>query len=255
METTPAPFLRERLIRLFQTLDTPRDKRNPYLEPELCAFPNTNGGLFKTGTTGVSPVGNVNGQDARSPSIDDIPPLTDDIRQLLIGSSQFDWHDITPTVFGALFESTLNPETRRAGGMSYTSVENIHKVIDPLFLPALEKHFEEICNCESAKMCKCENMEMTKGESFSHLHNSTFHNPIISHCRRDSGENSSPCRTKSPRSPSSIPPSVPATSSRKPTSASAVWKTASSPRCSKGRPSLTSAFQSRCRSRSSTAWR
>ena len=68
---------------------------------------------------------------------DDIPPLTEEIRQLLIRSSDFDWRDISPTIFGALFESTLNPVTRRAGGMVYTSVENIHKVIDPLFLGEL----------------------------------------------------------------------------------------------------------------------
>ena len=125
LENTPAPFLRERLIRLFQVLDTPPDKRNPYLEPELCAFPYTNGGLF------------------RNAAESDIPPLTDAIRQLLIGASQFDWREITPTIFGALFESTLNPETRRAGGMVYTSVENIHKVIDPLFLNDLTRRVNE----------------------------------------------------------------------------------------------------------------
>ena len=124
MENTPAPFLRKRLIDLFQALDTPPDKRNPYLEPELCAFPYTNGGLF------------------RDAAESDIPPITDDLRQLLIGASQFDWRDITPTIFGALFESTLNPVTRRAGGMVYTSVENIHKVIDPLFLDDLTRRVE-----------------------------------------------------------------------------------------------------------------
>ena len=124
IEATPAPFLRERLIRLFQTLDTPTDKRNPYLDAELCAFPYTNGGLFHNAAES------------------DIPPITDDLRQLLIGASQFDWRDITPTIFGALFESTLNPVTRRSGGMVYTSVENIHKVIDPLFLDDLTRRVE-----------------------------------------------------------------------------------------------------------------
>lgn len=124
LENTPSLFLRERLIRLFQTLDTPTDKRNPYLDAELCAFPYTNGGLFHNAVES------------------EIPPITDDLRQLLIGSSQFDWHDITPTIFGALFESTLNPVTRRAGGMVYTSVENIHKVIDPLFLDDLTSRVE-----------------------------------------------------------------------------------------------------------------
>ena len=121
VEASDARRLRIDLQRLFHTLDTPTDKRDPYLEPELCAFPYTNGGLF------------------RNAAENDIPPLTEEIRKLLIGASQFDWRDITPTIFGALFESTLNPVTRRAGGMVYTSVENIHKVIDPLFLNDLTR--------------------------------------------------------------------------------------------------------------------
>ena len=147
-EATPAPFLRERLKKLFEILDTPPDKRDPYLEPELCVFPYTNGGLFKC--CQCENIANSNSQletgniSTFSHALDDIPPLTEEIRKLLIGASQFDWRDITPTIFGALFESTLNPVTRRAGGMVYTSVENIHKVIAPLFLSALEKRFEEI---------------------------------------------------------------------------------------------------------------
>jgi len=121
VEASDARRLRIDLQRLFHTLDTPTDKRDPYLEPELCAFPYTNGGLF------------------RNAAANDIPLLTEEIRKLLIGASQFDWRDITPTIFGALFESTLNPVTRRAGGMVYTSVENIHKVIDPLFLDDLTR--------------------------------------------------------------------------------------------------------------------
>ena len=154
IENTPAPFLRERLKKLFEILDTPLNKRDVYLEPELCVFPYTNGGLFKccqceivansnsqleTGNIGT---GNTSTLATFSP--DDIPPITDDIRQLLIGASQFDWRDITPTIFGALFESTLNPVTRRAGGMVYTSVENIHKVIAPLFLSDLTRRVNEV---------------------------------------------------------------------------------------------------------------
>ena len=132
LNETPAKFLRDRLLRLFRALDTPdgsngtKNERDPYLEPEIAAFPYTNGGLFR----GVS--------DA------EIPPLDDDIKELLIKSADFDWRDISPTIFGALFESTLNPETRRAGGMVYTSVENIHKVIDPLFMNDLTAELEAI---------------------------------------------------------------------------------------------------------------
>ena len=83
----------------------------------------------------------------------EIPPFTDEIRTLLLekASADFDWSDISPTIFGAVFESTLNPETRRSGGMHYTSLENIHKVIDPLFLDNLNKEFEEICGIAVAK--------------------------------------------------------------------------------------------------------
>ena len=126
LKTSEARNLRRALLTLFRTLDTPEGERDPYLEPELAAFPYTNGGLFR----GVS--------DA------EIPPLDDEIRELLVKSSDFDWRDISPTIFGALFESTLNPETRRAGGMVYTSVENIHKVIDPLFMNDLKAELESI---------------------------------------------------------------------------------------------------------------
>ena len=126
LKSTEARNLRRALLTLFRTLDTPEAERDPYLEPEIAVFPYTNGGLFR----GVS--------DA------EVPPLDDDIKELLIKSSDFDWRDISPTIFGALFESTLNPETRRAGGMVYTSVENIHKVIDPLFMNDLTAELESI---------------------------------------------------------------------------------------------------------------
>ena len=119
LKNTEAKNLRRSLLTLFRILDTPESERDPYLEPEIAVFPYTNGGLFK--------------------DVDEaeIPPLDDEVKELLIKSSDFDWRDISPTIFGALFESTLNPVTRRAGGMVYTSVENIHKVIDPLFLGEL----------------------------------------------------------------------------------------------------------------------
>lgn len=122
-----ADQMRQAVIDLFNVLDTPEDKRDPYLPENLLAFPYVNGGLF----------GN-----------DDIvvPQFTDDIRLdlLLEASQKFDWSGISPTIFGAAFESTLNPATRRAGGMHYTSIENIHKVIDPLFLDDLRAELAEI---------------------------------------------------------------------------------------------------------------
>ena len=124
LKNTEAKNLRRSLLTLFRVLDTPESERDPYLEPEIAAFPYTNGGLFR----GVDEA--------------EIPPLDDEIKELLVKSSNFDWREISPTIFGALFESTLNPETRRAGGMVYTSVENIHKVIDPLFLDDLTRRVD-----------------------------------------------------------------------------------------------------------------
>lgn len=123
--------LRKALIDLFRVLDTKPQDRDPYLKddnPDLAAFPYVNGGLFSD-------------EDI------EIPPFTDEIRDLLLvkASENFDWSEISPTIFGAVFESTLNPETRRSGGMHYTSIENIHKVIDPLFLNELKGELDEIC--------------------------------------------------------------------------------------------------------------
>ncbi len=119
--------LRKVLIELFQVLDTKPEERDPYLDKKLAAFPYVNGGLFADEHI-------------------EIPNFTDEIRDLLLSkaSDNFNWSDISPTIFGAAFESTLNPETRRKGGMHYTSIENIHKVIDPLFLNELNREFEEI---------------------------------------------------------------------------------------------------------------
>ena len=117
---------RQALIDLFHILDTDQG-RDPYLDEDLLAFPYVNGGLFSDESV-------------------IIPRITDDIIDLLLrqASEDFDWSQISPTIFGAVFESTLNPETRRSGGMHYTSLENIHKVIDPLFLDGLKAEFDQI---------------------------------------------------------------------------------------------------------------
>ena len=118
--------LREALLSLFEVLNTEANKRNPYLKEELKAFPYVNGGLFD---------GNI-----------EIPRLNAEFKTLLLekASEDFDWTEISPTIFGGVFESTLNQETRRKGGMHYTSVENIRKVIKPLFLDELQYEFEKI---------------------------------------------------------------------------------------------------------------
>ena len=114
------------LIHLFDVLNTPVNERDPYLDDTLKKFPFVNGGLFAGAI--------------------EIPNFTPEIKNLLLdeASSSFNWAGISPTIFGAVFESTLNPVTRRAGGMHYTSIENIHKVIDPLFLDDLRTEFQTV---------------------------------------------------------------------------------------------------------------
>ena len=119
--------MRRAIIDLFNVLNTRPENRDKYLEAELKAFPYVNGGLFDDDHV-------------------EIPPFNDEIKEILLekASLRIDWSGISPTIFGAAFESTLNPETRRSGGMHYTSVENIHKVIDPLFLDDLRAEFDSI---------------------------------------------------------------------------------------------------------------
>ena len=135
----PANHIRRALIDLFGILNTPLEFRDPYTDPVLAHFPYVNGGLF--GKTTVE----THGRASLQPDIE-IPNFTEEIKQLLLqkASADFDWNEISPTIFGSLFESTLNPETRRKDGMHYTSIENIHKVIDPLFMDELETEFRGI---------------------------------------------------------------------------------------------------------------
>ena len=121
-----AKDMRRALCDLFDVLKTPTEKRSKYLQDDLKAFPYTNGGLFEEAI--------------------EIPQFTEELKQVLLANASldFDWSEISPTIFGAVFESTLNPETRRSGGMHYTSIENIHKVIDPLFLNDLRHELDEI---------------------------------------------------------------------------------------------------------------
>lgn len=126
MKQYDSKLWRKALIDLFHVLDTKPEDRDPYMEDDLAAFPYVNGGLFAE-------------EDI------EIPKITDEIATLILNNGcGFDWSEISPTIFGAVFESTLNPETRRSGGMHYTSITNIHKVIDPLFLDDLKSELEEI---------------------------------------------------------------------------------------------------------------
>lgn len=139
-------LMRDNLIKLFKTLDTKEEDRDPYLEDDLNQFPYVNGGLFSNKNI-------------------EIPKFTDEIKSTLLAkaSDEFDWSEISPAIFGAVFESTLNPETRRSGGMHYTSIENIHKVIDPLFLDDLR---DKLNKAESIKNEKIRNDELRKFQEY-----------------------------------------------------------------------------------------
>ncbi|MBQ8782616.1 MAG: class I SAM-dependent DNA methyltransferase [Clostridia bacterium] len=155
IKSFPAREMRKALIELFKILDTKPEDRDPYEDELLASFPYVNGGLFADENI-------------------EIPQMNDTIRDLLLrkASEDFDWSAISPTIFGAVFESTLNPETRRSGGMHYTSIENIHKVIDPLFLDELKEEFEEICSI------KVDKTRIDKLEAFrTKISNLTFLDP------------------------------------------------------------------------------
>ena len=146
---------REALKSLFKMLDTKYENRDEYESEKLLAFPYVNGGLFSD-------------ENVLIPQFDE--NILDTI--ILQVSRGFDWSDISPTIFGAVFESTLNPDTRRSGGMHYTSIENIHKVIDPLFLDELKEEFANI------KGIKIEKQKRTKLDNFQNkLASLTFFDP------------------------------------------------------------------------------
>ena len=128
---------RDALIKLFDILDQEESKRDPYQSEDLLAFPYVNGGLF-----------------AKEDVI--IPRLNEEIIDIILNkaSANFDWSKISPTIFGGVFESTLNPDTRRSGGMHYTSIENIHKVIDPLFMDEIRYEFNEAVSYKAANTKK-----------------------------------------------------------------------------------------------------
>ena len=127
LKNIPATGIRQALKRLFQALDTEVAGRDPY-DTDIKNFPYVNGGMFR--------------------EVTEIPNFTEEMKAFMLDevSAKVDWSHISPTIFGGIFESTLNPETRRTGGMHYTSPENIHKVIDPLFLDDLKAELVAICN-------------------------------------------------------------------------------------------------------------
>ena len=129
----PAEVLHYKLKDLFVALGT-NNRNGLFVDPKAKEFKYVNGGLFNDTTINV-------------------PPITPKVKDLLVGeaSDKLDWKEISPTIFGSMFESTLNPQTRHDGGMHYTSVDNIHKVIGPLFLDDLKDELEDILRIGTTK--------------------------------------------------------------------------------------------------------
>ena len=112
------------LAQLFEVLDTPEDERSTALDEDLARFPYINGDLFK--------------------GLLSIPSFDASMRKTLLATCQFDWSNISPAIFGALFQWVMDPEVRHAQGVHYTTEKNILKVIEPLFMDDLRAEFERL---------------------------------------------------------------------------------------------------------------
>ena len=112
------------LAQLFQVLDTPENERTAALDEDLSRFPYVNGALFK--------------------GMLRIPSFNSAMRQALLDACLFDWSNISPAIFGALFQSVMNPQQRRKQGVHYTTEKNILKVIEPLFLDDLRTEIKRL---------------------------------------------------------------------------------------------------------------
>lgn len=128
VESLPADWLGQGLRSLFDWVDKDAEARGKaYPTPTLKEFPYIDGGLFH--------------DDVPVPTVDE------DFKQALLNMGHtFDWSDISPVIFGSLMEETLSHDERRQGGMHYTSPENIHKLIDPLFLDELKQELQTLLN-------------------------------------------------------------------------------------------------------------
>jgi len=119
------------LQRLFETLNTPENKRQKSLDEELAQFPYINGALFE--------------RPAR------IPSFNSAMRKALISACEFDWKAVSPAIFGSLFQSVMDSKERRAQGAHYTSEQHILRLIEPLFLEELNSEFDKICKLRRGK--------------------------------------------------------------------------------------------------------
>ena len=134
-----------RLMELFQVLDTPEDQRQKTRDEDLTRFPYINGDLFKGSLR--------------------IPAFDSDMRRILLDACNFDWSNISPAIFGALFQSIMDPEERRAIGAHYTTEKNILKVIEPLFMDDLRAEFMRLkSRKDSRRIAELQRFQKKLGE-------------------------------------------------------------------------------------------
>ena len=110
------------LSQLFEVLDTPENQRPETLDEDLVRFPHVNGDLFSGRLRTFS--------------------FNSAMRGALLDACRFDWSNISPAIFGALFQSVMDPVERRIQSAHYTSEKNILKLIGPLFMESLRADFE-----------------------------------------------------------------------------------------------------------------
>ncbi len=132
------------LIQLFQVLNTPEGERPARLDEDLARFPYVDGDLFAERIS--------------------IPSFDAAMREQLLVTCRFDWSNISPAIFGSLFQSVMAPAERRAQGAHYTTERNILKVIEPLFLDDLRAEFTRIKALRRGRLPRLRQFQERLGE-------------------------------------------------------------------------------------------
>lgn len=118
---TDGEHLQSLLKQLFDAMNVPQDRREGLPAP-IRDFPYVNGGLFADSA--------------------EVPAFNKRAKRMLVEAAQLDWKEINPDIFGSMIQAVVEPDMRGDLGMHYTSVPNIMKVLQPLFLMPLEEEFE-----------------------------------------------------------------------------------------------------------------
>lgn len=131
------------LAEIFRAMDVPaKDRDSAKLKTWANQFPYVNGGLFGAGNPDSPLPASGRGAGGEGPS-DTVPVFTQIARSYLLHIGSLDWTRINPDIFGSMIQAVADDEERGALGMHYTSVPNILKVLNPLFLDELREQLEQ----------------------------------------------------------------------------------------------------------------